>query len=670
MNKEGDGTLHLAADNYYAGITHIKEGILKMAKALPASLGATGDGNEVVIEAGAALDLNGAYDTSRDDHITVAGAGVNGSGAIFSSSAGTAFNQSFGQLTLAGDTTVSAQNRWDLNSQYPVIGNGFTLTKIGSESIACSRPILNCTIIINEGRITIQNNQTLGGTDYPTYVNNAFLYAHGERATGERIYFTGANPSIGQGADGAAVTYSGHLTVSNQLNISSRIASCIIAISGLIDGPGNLAVTGPGKNFLLNSGNCYQGTTTLNNDRILYVGQLGGAEDGGSLGVGDVTVNIGARLFYDRSGTHTVSNKFNGAGKVIIRNGGNMLLSESVSHDCPNLYICDGTLTLTNNTALTLPTRAVVMADRWTTSGTYDSPPTNMYAVLNVPEGCSITSKYFVCGNDLPDFSGNNITSVVNQSGGVIVSTGSTSEGNGFRMAHYPRARTFWKMSGGTMICQNNYDICMATDGQGWLNVTGGEIYTMRVMLNERDDTTAGYGRFTLAGGKLFLGSPTAAEPELNAIDNDRIETSTYLLELGGLGAEIIAVTDIYIPINATLLGTNCTEAVTFNSSSNTIYFSGLFEGAGGFRKIGSGTMEITSTNSPCGGDICLEEGTLKLNADDAITNMVVYVTEGATLDLGGHDQLIGGVRGDGSIINGTYTATRYFDPGTLMIVF
>jgi autotransporter-associated beta strand protein len=139
-------------------------------------------------------------------------------------------------------------------------------------------------------------------------------------------------------------------------------------------------------------------------------------------------------------------------------------------------------------------------------------------------------------------------------------------------------------------------------------------------------------------------------------------------VELGGCnGGQINAVTNLYIDVDVTLLGTNSTEAITFNNNGNTIYFSGECTGPGGFNLIGGGTMEISSSNNSSAGDIFVNEGTLRLSADDALTNAIVYVASGATLDLGGHNQTIGGVRSSGSVINGTYNPTRY-NQGTVII--
>jgi fibronectin-binding autotransporter adhesin len=663
LTKNGSGTLEFTTANTYAGVTRIAEGVLKMAKGIPASLGQTGAGNEVIIESGAALDLNAAYTFNRADHITVSGSGVNGGGAIFSSSANSSFNFSFGNLTLAGDTTLGVPIRWDLGSGGTLYGNGHTLTKAGSGQIAVSRAVNNCPIVINAGNYTVQNANALGGTDYATWVNGSTLYVWGSYTLGERIHFTGSS-TLGEGAANATATFSGNLTVSDTLSIASRLDTMGVELSGVIDGPGSLSKSGAGWCYILNDNNSYAGTTTVVGSRKLWVGRPDGSVDSGRLGRGEVIVQ--GDLYYDRTGAHTVSNEFSSWGRIFVRNGGTMILSESVSDDSPIWFLCDGGLVLTNGCALTLPNRSFTMADRLVT-GAFDADPTNVTARLTVHEGCSLTATAFICGNGL-NIAGNSMTSIIHQTGGTVTSTGSTAEENGFRMAHYPGAYTTWTMSDGTMLCRNNYDICMATDGQGWLNVTGGDIHTMRIMLNERANNN-GYGRFTLAGGRLFLGSPTAPDPLRNAINTDSFADYTYDLELGGLGAEIIAVTNIYITVNATLNGTNCASAVAFNSNGHRIEFSGRFEGTGGFRKTGAGTMEITSSYSPSLSDVCVQQGTLKLTADDALTNIIVNVSAGAVLDLGGHHQIIGGVRGPGAVVNGSYSATRYH-PGTLIILY
>jgi len=667
--KEGSGTLELTVANSYAGVTHVKEGILKLANDVPNSLGATGTGNEIIVEDGAAIDLNSAYNASRNHIITISGSGVNGSGALFTTASDVNYNSGFGALNLAGDSTISVNTRWDLSNQGSLYGNHHTLTKIGSSECAVTRGVYNCPIIINEGGWTVQHADALGDIDYDTHINNSRLYVWGTYTLPERIVFTGSC-TLGEGSTTTA-TFSGHLTVSNNVYLGSNNYNGTngVVLSGFIDGPGGFTKNSKGWCYVTCDTNTYSGTTQVNGSQELWVGHPDGSVEAARLGSGPV--NAYGYLYYDNNGAYTISNQFAGAGTIILRNKGEMTLSDSISSGSPIWYLCDGSLTLTNNTSLDLQSRNFTMADhsgaaRYATSSSivpYPVDPTNITARLTVPDGCTLKCNAFICGNG----SAGSMTSIISHVGGTIESTGSTAENNGFRLGHYPAARTTYTLSAGTMTCGDNQDICMGTDGQGWLKVTGGEVNTTRITVKERVNS-GGYGRLTVCGGVLNIGT---TDPSIGAITN--AITTDYpprtLVELGGCnGGQINAVTNLYIDVNATLLGTNSMEAITFNNNGNTIYFSGEFTGPGGFNLIGDGTMDISSSNSSSAGDIFVKEGTLKLSADDALTNAIVYVSAGAILDLGGHNQTIGGVRSNGSVINGTYNPTRY-DQGTAIIL-
>ncbi|MDA3924088.1 MAG: hypothetical protein PF904_05250 [Kiritimatiellae bacterium] len=662
LTKEGTGTLEYTTSNTYAGVTHIKEGILKLAFHAQTSMGATGTGNEVIIEEGAALDLNENYTGNRNDDITASGTGFNGSGAIFSSAINNTYNKGFRDLTLVGDTTISVAKRWDLSSSGTFTGNGYTLTKIGGSEIAISRAMNDCTIIVNEGGWTVQNELALGDNTYDTFINNSKLLVWGEYKIPERIVFTGTC-TLGEGSWKNTATFNGHLTASNNVYLGTNNYGGTngLAITGYVDGTGGFTKSYSGWCYITGSTNSYSGTTKVSYGRELWVGQPDGSIEAGRLGTGPVIAD--GYLYYDNTGAYTISNQLSGAGIIIVRNGGDMTLSDSTSSASPVWYLCDGSLTLTNNTSLILPNKNFTMSDhagaaRYTTATSivpYPVDPGRVKAELTVTEGCLLKCNAFICGNG----SGGSMTSIINHIGGTIESTGSTAENNGFRLGHYPAARTTYTLSGGTITCGDNQDMCMGTDGNGWLKVMGGEVNTTRITVNERVNT-GGYGRLTVCGGVVNIGT---TDPSIGAITN--AITTDYqagsLVELGGCedGGEIRAVTNIYITVDATLVGTN-DNAITFNSNGNTIYFSGQFNGTGGFNLTGGGTMEISTSDSTCNGQINVTDGsTLKLCADNSLPNATVYVGEGSTLDFCEYGQNIGGVYGPGKVIY----------PGTLIIL-
>jgi autotransporter-associated beta strand protein len=261
--KSGTGVLTLSGSNTYTGATTISAGTLKLGNAN--ALGATGTGNGTVIQSGAALDVNGAYvSASSNEAITVSGAGVDGLGAIINS--GTVFyNRGFGDLTLAGNTTIGGANRWDLHSGASFYGNNYTLTKAGSFQIAVSRAINNAEILLTAGRITIQTGDALGGTTFgnTTVSPGATLAAYGSYTVPERIIFNGG--ALDQ-ENPATTTYSGNVTLNANISVSAGTGAGIV-LSGFVDGSGGFTKSGAGT-LGVNGNNTYGGVTTISGGTV------------------------------------------------------------------------------------------------------------------------------------------------------------------------------------------------------------------------------------------------------------------------------------------------------------------------------------------------------------------------------------------------------------------
>jgi len=309
-------------------------------------------------------------------------------------------------------------------------------------------------------------------------------------------------------------------------------------------------------------------------------------------------------LYIDRGGAFISSNGFFGTALTCIRYGGQMTVSGSVSS---NAYfrLGNGTLTLTNGADFCAYSE-FSLADRQSLN--YPVDPTNVTSTVNITDGTTLRATAIILGN------GTNtspiacaMTGTINQVGGTVRTTGSTAEGNGIRIGHYPGAYGTYNMMGGKLYIEKDWDLCIATDGTGWFKQTGGEVFATRVMLNERD-STGGFGKLTVSGGVMNLGSLSGLVQAIsNGIAADL--TAPYLVEYGGSGGVIRAVTNIYSSLNATLYGTNA-NAITFDSTNFTVYLSGNLTGAGGLNKVGSGTLVLSGTNTYSGGT-AVKEGTL-----------------------------------------------------------
>jgi len=635
FTKMGNGQLRLTATNTFSGQTIVSNGTLRLTPNVVGVLGATGSGNETLVAAGATLDLNGCYASSSSSELfLIAGVGVDGKGALVNYGANHN-NNSVGGLTLLGDATVNAMKRIDANAFY---GNGHTLTKIGGEQF-CVRNLTNAEIIINEGTYTLlDDNRALGGTTPgDTTMNAGTLNAWNTMSVPERITFNGGTIQEGN-PNRQLFTLTGHLTLNNMVTINSSSITTGVEVAGFVDGSGGFTMN-QGWIYVTGDTNTYSGPTVVNSGQKVYVGKTNLFS--GVLGSGAVTnngtvygysglitkglvVNNGTlnsytgllcsgsvvnngNLYFDRGDAFTLTNAFSGTGTTHLRYNASMTVSGNASTN-GGFRIGAGSLTLTNH-AFYCFTGEMQIADRYEYS---PADPTNVVATINVTDGCTLMSQAITFGNG-NTVTGGGMTGILNQTGGTVYTTGSDGgrEGNGIRLGHYPQAYCIYNMMGGTLIVGTNADLGCATDGRGWFNMTGGQVFTTRVMLNERN-ALDGSGRLTVAGGVLNVGSLSGNVAAIsNAITADLY--APYLVEYGGAGGIVRAVTNLYLPLNATLYGTG-TNAVTFDTSSFAIYQSGNLSGTGGLNKAGSGTLVLSGTNTYAGGTRILA-GTVQLAA-------------------------------------------------------
>ena len=516
FTKTGAGTLHLTVTNTYSGVTTVSAGILRLGSAVVLGLGAVGAGNDTVVAEGAALDLNGCYvNATATEKFTVAGSGPDGQGVLVNRGPGHT-NRNIEEIILSGDATIGGPNRIDV---LKLTGNNKTLTKIGAHQL-CMRNLASAEIVINEGMFTLLDDaNALGGTTWgDTTVNGGRLDCWNTRSYTERITFNGGG--LSQGSVGHTFTLAGHLTVNS--NVVARSASGRgVVLSGFIDGPGGFTQDDAGWLIITGNTNTYSGPTVINSGRSLWVGNTNTYS--GVLGFGAVTnsgalygyspmlargniVNAGNlfvctgllteagstvvnnnNLYIDRGGAFTVSNAFAGTGLFYVRSNAYITVSGGYSTNS-QLRIGYGGFSLTNGASFRF-TGELQIADRLSLGYVLD--PTNVTAVMDIAADSTLIAQAITFGNGTNVVNGG-MTSVVNHAG-TVITTGRASEDNGIRLGHYPQAYSVYNMLGGTLVVGADWDLCCATDGTGWLNMTGGEVFAKRVMLNERH-STAGYG--------------------------------------------------------------------------------------------------------------------------------------------------------------------------------
>ncbi len=585
FTKTGAGILQLAAPNTYAGVTRVAEGTLRLSKWNLTVLGATGSGNGTIVEDGATLDIYGAFSNNwnRAESLELAGAGVDGRGALINTGAGCMNSGFSGTTTLRGDTTIGCFSRIDFRGN--VVGNRYTLTKIGDNELAVGVQVNNCPIVINAGRYTYMNPLALGGADFDTTLNGGMLRSYGNQTVTENLICNGGE-IVAAGGSANTFTLKGRMTLNGRIAVRGEQNYGTVDLAGVLEGPGGLLRNNLGTVIITGNANTYSGATVIT--APLYLGRVNQAS--GIFGCGPITNT--STLYVDRSGSFVSSNDFFGSGSLIIRYGGEMILSGS-SSSCGVVRVACGGLALTNGVALTAFDR-LALSDRTSAVG-YPVDPTNVTALLTISDTAQLTANFIDIGSG-SSVVGGGMTSVVEQVGGTVRTYGWSGdiknfpgEYDGLRLAHWPQAYSVYNLRGGTLIIDNGHRLAIATDGRGWLHQTGGEIFASEVVVNARDNAT-GYGRLTFEGGVMNVGS--------NGITAGT--GAPYLAEFGGAGGVVRASTNFVSAVNATLIS-NGMEAVTFDTQEWGITLSGNLTGDGGLNKTGSGTLTLSGNNTYTG---------------------------------------------------------------------
>lgn len=90
----------------------------------------------------------------------------------------------------------------------------------------------------------------------------------------------------------------------------------------------------------------------------------------------------------------------------------------------------------------------------------------------------------------------------------------------------------------------------------------------------------------------------------------------------------------------------------TFDTTGNHATLSGAIGGSGGLTKIGAGTLTLSGAGS-YSGPTNVSAGTLQAGAANVLSpNSAFAIASGATVDLNGFNQTIGGLSGTGAVVN------------------
>jgi autotransporter-associated beta strand protein len=352
--KAATNKMVLAADNSsFSGNIVVSNGVLQFTNA--ANLGSASAG--LYVTNAGTLDLNGIALSGKA--ITIAGNGLNGQGALVNFG-NNLVNAGVNNLTLTGDATIGAINRFDIIGGGTVNGNGFKLTEVGpgANLFTGGAETFLGDIHIVAGRLGFQANGTTMGdtTKTCTVESNAVLTLFNAGTQTKNLVLNG-NATIDAG--GTASTFNGLVTLAGTNNLFGLRVD--LHVSGNVGGAGSLVAgdspVGAGSgNLYLDGANTYTGSTIINGGHAIIVGassSLGASSrvqvnSGGTLDVSappSLTLGSGQALI----GAGTVA-----GGAVVLGSGGTL---------APGLGGSD-TSTLTMTGSLTLQsgsTNAVVV---------------------------------------------------------------------------------------------------------------------------------------------------------------------------------------------------------------------------------------------------------------------------------------------------------------------
>ncbi len=652
--KIGKGQLWLTATNAYRGITVVEEGTLRLW--MDYGLGAQwSDAHRTVVKRGATLNMSTQVGASyRNESLWVEGDGVDGLGAVVNNAAGAQFDNNspgWGAVTLTGDASFGGSNRMDFAGN--VAGNGYTLTKRGSFQLATSAIISNCNILVIEGTLTAMGTNALGTPSSfgATFIrSNATLNAWGTQSIARRIYFEIGNFQEGQ--EGMMFTLAGHVTVSNRLTCNAGGSKRSVNLAGRIDGPGALFVTASSP-VLITGTNLMDGVLSINTACSLYLGKTN-ATTPTALTQSVVTNN--GFLYIDNTMPFSSTSFITGSGGAIHQRYTNAVTYAGTATNLGYWHLNGGTLTLTNTAKVWLNNLMNIGSRLGTIyPGNEILSP---YATLNITD----TAWLSVPGINMGEGSnivGTVIQGIVNQTGGLVELRTSSGEDTAMRIGHWPNSDCVYTLSGGTLRSLRDQSVMtLATDGKGWFKQTGGQVYTTGFIVNYRG-TGADYGRLTLEGGEMNIGSTNpVVGVTTNGIWVDN--KGPYLVELGGQGATLRAQTNMWSNLHTTLFGTN-EQAIHFDTQTYTMSLSGNWSGTGGFTKIGSGVLLYGGTNTATGAGH-IQAGTLVLQSNAVMQTTDLILSQTGTIDLGGTARILGSVRGAGHVVNGTFSGKIIID--------
>ncbi|HKQ36856.1 MAG TPA: autotransporter-associated beta strand repeat-containing protein [Verrucomicrobiae bacterium] len=539
--KQNANVMVLSGNNAtYSGAITANGGTLR-----PSNANALGDANGgTTIASGATLDINGI--NLGAESVTASGAGPTGAGAIINNGAGQ--NNALRFVTLGGNTTVSAPNRWDIRANPTAAlntgGNPYNLTKVGANQLSLVDVVVDpalADINVQAGTLSIELSSGAGDpTKNLNVANNALLQFFNRSVNLSKNVVLNGGRNIFNNS--GASTMDGLITLNG--TVTMEVAGTSLTIVSNIVGTGALTKTGASPLILL-ADNSYTGATTVSAGVL----QLGGGTNAGWV-AGPIAVG-GNTLTVYRSDLVVVSNTLTGTGTLNVRTPAGMRVGG-----------------------------------------------TQNFATLNV--GQDSAGKLIMD----PNYNGTHqnifIGNPANIPGDVVQSGGNVTVSVQFRVGHWPNETSSYTLDGGTLnitgvpagipnqagVAEQNGILYLGIDGTGIFTQNAGSASAHGIVLDARGNT-AGTDTFTLNGGRFTVGPSGIKSGSLDG-------NTTYQINLGG--GTIASSVNWTSVLRMTFSGTN--GNTVFEQNGNSAVLSGTLTGGGGLIKRGTGTLVLSGTSA------------------------------------------------------------------------
>ncbi|WP_175747792.1 autotransporter domain-containing protein [Burkholderia ambifaria] len=550
------------------------------------------------------------------------------------------------------------------------LGGGFTvLSNVGTiTGGAGNGGAAGAGVIANGGDVIVNGGTIAGGlfADGVTRAaairfngaNDTLQLLGGSNIIGDLDVASGASATITAGTPGLAL--SNHITLGDAASrVTLNANTTDLAVSGVISGTGNVAVSGS-HTITLTGDSTYTGGTTISAGTL----QIGNGGATGSV-VGDI-VNNGT-LAFNRSDTVSYGGTISGTGSLVQAGTGTLAIAGAAGY-AGSTIVNAGTLALIGAGSIAASSGVV-------NNGTFDISGTTSGATINALTGTgsvALGDRTLTLANAAGTFAG-----TIGGTGAVTVGGGmqTLSAVNTYTGVTTVNAGTLALTGAGSIaassgvINNGTFDISGTTSGAtiNALNGTGAVALGSRTLTLANATGTfsgaiGGTGGLTVAGGTQTLsvangytGATSISAGTLALSGAGSIATSSGVVNDGTFD---ISGTTSGATVNA-LTGTGTValggRTLTLANASGT--FSGAIGGTGGLTVAG-GTQTLSGVNTYTGATM-VNAGTLALSGAGRLASSTSVTLAGATaaLDLsaGGSQTVahLSGVAGSRVVLGG-----------------